>query len=155
MKLPEITPKQFKLSIPAIQHVAQKAGACDPFLWNLDNCRTPEQMAGFLKNHADQIAEKLGAWNESKLDLQKVKEWLENEPLTTDELLDIVEGEYSKSEGMTMMMKLCGANTMINEMKLELFMQIINDVSLAEVEQLYMAHNPNSYEASIQMKLAV
>jgi len=155
MELREITRQEFKQSMPALLIIADQIGACEAFLCELKECETPSRMVSLLKAHSREFADKLGFPGAEEITSEDVQKYFENNPYTVKKVTDMIADYYSQDEANEIALKSMNAGGLINEMKLGLFMQIIHEVSLSEVEQLYAAHRPGSYEASTQMKLAV
>ena len=141
---------------PFLRHMLEEYNACDVILEELEDCRKPVHVKRMIESFNEAIAGKIGVLVATKTSMEDVMEYIESHDLS-----------YSQSEEIWPHLNIdlddiIGDNyyelfpsSLVNTMKLERFMAIIDDVTLDDLDALTAKYRPNSLEALNQMRMVV
>lgn len=139
--------------------LAQHFKACGSFRKGLKNCVSindlvqlingwEESIADHLKDPAEVVVEV-----EAELELEKIVSWLASNriyPWEQEEICTAIGLDGIMDRDVYALTK----NSMINTMKIDLLMDMINDVSLADLEALHAKYRPGAVVVN-QLSIAV
>jgi len=117
-------------------------------------CKTMLHVAEWLEDHRGTIIHQLGSEKEKEYELPGVIEWLKEHSFREDfqdKIMDVIHYEIHYTEAIESLTE----NNLVRKIKLERFIEIIDDVTEAEIDALYARHRRDSYESSLQMRIAM
>lgn len=135
-----------------------RLGSCGGFLLESLTSKNANELADFLKKNAEDLAEHLNFDferndpDETDVDFDDIIKHLQFNSLSDYKiirLLAVINDEISIEQ----FIKSKGMGT-VNLMKIELLLEMIDDVSLAELEYIYQKHNPNAVVTQAQTEIS-
>lgn len=142
------------LSKNNFQKLAQHFKACSDFKKELNECNSTTDLVNLIESLDGDICTKLEIYEEDELDIDRVTEWLQGKFLNKREkesVLSAIDMEHLLEEST---LDEYVGNSLINEMKLELLLDMIDDVTLAEMEVLHAKYKGGIAPVN-QLKLVV
>lgn len=136
---------------PFLRSLAERFGACKGIFKAIDQATKEDDIYEIFRKHHVELSEHFG----DRVTWDDVMEWIEKHDLS-----------YTRSEWIFPHLNIDldafmdenynpFRDSLLNTMKFELFMELVDDLQLADLEALHAKYRPNSIEAVNQMRMVV
>jgi len=134
--------------------LAKQVGACQSWIDLLAECEDMGQVEDLLREHKEAIADIFNIEPVPEtIDEDDVMDYLQKNIAVDPYLAETVLNMIPMSQEKHLEKAGVSSGNYVKSKKIELFLSIIDDVSIGQIEELYVKARPNSYEASLKLAI--